>query len=99
MVLPFCLTNAPTTFMSLMHGIFQPYLDNFILIFIYNILIYSKNQEERKENLRIVWQTLWENQLYDKYTKCDFFQTLDSILGSCYINKWNSSRPRKDQNH
>jgi len=74
MVLPFGLTKAPTTFMSLMHGIFRPYLDKFVLIFINDILIYSKNQEEHKEHLRIVFQTLRENQLNAKYNKCDFFK-------------------------
>jgi len=66
MVLLFSLTNTPATFMSLMHGIFQPYLDNFVLIFIDDILIYSKDLEEHKEHLRIVLQTLRENQLYAK---------------------------------
>ena len=71
-VLPFGLTNAPTTFMSLMHDIFQPYLDKFVLIFIEDILIYSKNQEEHKEHLRIVLQTLRQNQLYAKFRNYDF---------------------------
>jgi len=57
-----------------MHGIFQPYLDKFVLNFIDDILIYSKNQEEHKEHLKIVLQTSRENQLYSKFNKCDFFK-------------------------
>jgi len=80
-VLPFGLTNAPTTFMSLMHGVLQPYLDKFVLIFIDDILIYSRNQEEHKEHLKIVLQTLRENQLYAKFNKCDFFKDQIQYLG------------------
>lgn len=80
-VLPFGLKNAPATFMSLIHGIFQPYLDKFLLIFIDYILIYSKNQEEHKEHLRIVLQTLRENHLYAKFSKCDFFKDQIQYLG------------------
>ena len=74
LVLPFGLTNAPATFMSLMHGIFHPYLDKFILIFIDDILIYSKNMEEHKEYLLIVLKMLRDHQLYSKFIKCDFFK-------------------------
>ena len=75
MVLPFGLINAPATFMRLKHGIFHPFLDNFLLIFIDDILIYSKNQEEHKEHFRIVLEMLRKHQLYAKFSKCDFFKT------------------------
>eukprot|EP00253_Pinus_taeda_P019019 PITA_19019 len=80
-VLPFGLTNAPTTFMCLMNGIFHPYLDQFVLIFIDDILIYSRTIEEHHENLRIVLQTLREHQLYAKFSKCDFFKEEIQYLG------------------
>ena len=74
LVLPFGLTNAPVTFMRLMHGIFHPFLDKFVLIFIDDILIYSKNQEEHREHLRIVLEMLRKHQFYVKFSKCDFFK-------------------------
>ena len=58
-VFPFGLTNAPTTSMSWMNDIFHPYFDKFVLVFIDNILIYSRNLEEHKEHLWIVLETLW----------------------------------------
>lgn len=73
-VLPFRVTNSHATFMSLMNGIFHRYMDKFSLFFIDNILIYSRNMEECKEHLRIVFQTLRENQLYAKFSKCDLFK-------------------------
>ena len=86
-VLPFCLTNVPSTFMTLMHNIFQPYLDKFVLIFIDDILIYSKNQEEHKEHLRIVLQTLGENHLYAKITKCEFSKIRSNTWDMLYQQK------------
>eukprot|EP00253_Pinus_taeda_P013560 PITA_13560 len=80
-VLPFGLTNAPATFMCLMNGIFHPYLDQFMLIFIDDILIYSRTIEEHHEHLRIVLQTLREHQLYAKFSKCDFFKEEIQYLG------------------
>ena len=74
-VLPFGLTNAPETFMRLMHVVFHHFLDNFVIIFIDDILIYSKTQEEHKENLRIVLEMLRKHQLYAKFSKCNFFKT------------------------
>eukprot|EP00253_Pinus_taeda_P016529 PITA_16529 len=73
-VLPFGLTNAPATFMCLMNSVFHKYLDNFLLIFIADILIYSRNIQEHEEHLRLVLQTLREHQLYAKYSKCDFYK-------------------------
>ena len=71
-VMPFGLTNAPAYFMDLMNRIFQPYLDKFVIIFIDDILVYSKNEEEHREHLKVVLQTLRERQLYAKFSKCHF---------------------------
>eukprot|EP00253_Pinus_taeda_P035458 PITA_35458 len=81
MVLPFGLTNAPATFMCLMNNIFHQFLDQFVLIFIDDILIYSRTVEEHQEHLRMVLQTLREHQLYAKFSKCDFFQEGIQYLG------------------
>ena len=61
-VMPFGLTNAPVAFMDLMHRVFQPYLDQFVVVFIDNILNYSKSKEEHEDHLRIVLQALREHQ-------------------------------------
>ena len=65
--MPFGLTNAPTAFMDLMHRVFKPYLDRFVVVFIDDILVYSKTKEEHKQHLRIVLQTLREHQLLAKF--------------------------------
>ena len=57
-MMPFELTNAPTTFMDLMHRVFQPYLDRFFVVFMDDILIYSKSKEDHEGHLRVVLQTL-----------------------------------------
>jgi hypothetical protein len=80
-VVPFGLTNAPATFMCLMNNILSKFLDKFVLVFIDEILIYSKNREEHEEHLRIVLQVLREHQLYAKFSKCDFFQKQIHYLG------------------
>ena len=71
--MPFGLTNAPAAFMDLMNMIFRPYLDQFVIMFIDDILIYSSSGEEHVEYLRIVLQTLREHQLYAKLNKCQFW--------------------------
>ena len=68
--MPFGLKNAPTTFMCLMNIILTNYLDKFVVVFIDDILIYSKNEQEHEEHLRIVLQVLREQQLYAKFSKC-----------------------------
>ena len=64
--MPFGLTNAPTAFMDLMNRIFQPYLDQFVIVFIDDILIYSKSKKEHESHLRIVLETLRKKKLYGK---------------------------------
>ena len=68
----FGLTNAPAFFMYLMNLIFMPELDKFIVVFINDILIYSKNNEEHAQHLRIVLTRLQEHKLYTKFSKCEF---------------------------
>jgi len=72
-VVPFSLTNYPTTFMCLMNSVLCPYLDKFFIVFINDILVYSKNEEEHAENLATVLRLLREYQLYAKLSKCNFF--------------------------
>ena len=71
-VMPSGLTNAPTAFMDLMHRIFKPYLDQFVVVFVDNILIYSQSKWEHEYHLRIVLQLLRDHQLYAKFSKCEF---------------------------
>jgi hypothetical protein len=73
-VIPFGLTNAPATFMCLMNNIFSKYLDKFVVVFIDDILVYSKTEEEHDEHLRIVLQKLRKHKLYTKFDKCDFYK-------------------------
>ena len=73
-VVPFGLTNAPAVFMSLMNGIFRKYLDCFVQVLLDDILIYSKNEREHEEHLRVMLSCLRENKLYGKLLKCSFVQ-------------------------
>ena len=74
-VMPFGLTNAPAAFMDLMHMVFQPYLDQFVVVFVNDILIYSPSEWEHEYHLRIVLQLLRDHQLYAKFSKCEFWLT------------------------
>ena len=71
-VMPFGLTNAPTAFMDLMNRVFLPYLDQFGVVFVDDILIYSQSEVEHEDHLRIVLQLLRDHQLYAKFNKCEF---------------------------
>ena len=71
-MMPFRLMNSPKAFMDLMYRVFQPYLYNFIVVFMDDILIYSKSEEGHEGHLRVVLQTLREHQLYAKFSKCEF---------------------------
>ena len=73
LVMPFGLTNASTAFMDLMNRVFRPYLDQFVMVFIDDILVYSRDEKEHEQHLKIVLQTLREKKLYAKLSKCDFW--------------------------
>lgn len=74
-MLPFDLINVLTTFLCLMNNIFNQCLDTFVLEFLDDILMYSKNEAKHEENLTLVFQVLRECQLYAKLNKCDFYQS------------------------
>jgi hypothetical protein len=71
----FRLTIAPAYFMYLMNKVFMEYLDKFVVVFLNDILIYSKIKEEHEEHLRFVLEKLRANQLYTKFSKCEFWLT------------------------
>ncbi|XP_075500150.1 uncharacterized protein LOC142538738 [Primulina tabacum] len=79
-VMPFGLTNAPAAFMDLMNRVFKPFLDQFIVVFIDDKLVYSLNEKDHEEHLRIVLQTLREKELYAKFKKCEFWLNSVSFL-------------------
>ena len=72
LVMQFGLTNAPTAFMDLMNRVFRPYVDRFFVVFIDDILVYSKDHEDHDTNLQVVLETLRNEQLYAKLSKCEF---------------------------
>ena len=75
LVMSFGLTNAPAAFMDLKNRVFKKYLDKCVIVFIDDILIYSKTKEEHAEHLRIVLEILRKEQLYAKWSKCEFWLT------------------------
>nr|GEX75115.1 hypothetical protein [Tanacetum cinerariifolium] len=75
------LTNAPTVFMDLMNRVCKPYLDKFVIIFIDDILIYSKNKKEHEGHLKLIFRLLKEEKLFAKFSKCEFWLSTVKFLG------------------
>ncbi|GJU61413.1 putative reverse transcriptase domain-containing protein [Tanacetum coccineum] len=90
-VMPFGLTNAPAVFMDLMNRVCKPYLDKLVIVFIDDILIYSKNKEEHGEHLKTILNLLRSEKLYAKFSKCDFWldpvQFLGHVIDSSEVHK------------
>ncbi|KAL0448590.1 UNVERIFIED_CONTAM: Retrovirus-related Pol polyprotein from transposon.6 [Sesamum latifolium] len=86
-VMPFGLTNAPAPFMSLMNKMLQPFLVQFVIVFIDDILIYSSSHEEHEQHLRTVLHLLREKQLYAKFSKCEFWMEEIAFLGHVVLKK------------
>nr|GEW95267.1 putative reverse transcriptase domain-containing protein [Tanacetum cinerariifolium] len=80
-IMPFGLTNAPTIFMDVMNRVCRPYINNFVIVFIDDILIYSKTQKEHVEHLRIVLELLKKEKLYARFSKCEFWLREVQFLG------------------
>ena len=93
----FGLTNAPAFFMYLMNSVFMPELDKFVVVFIDDILIYSKNNEEHAQHLRIVLAQLREHKLYVKFSKCEFWLDRVQFLGHALTPEGISVDPSKVQ--
>jgi hypothetical protein len=81
LVMSFGLTNAPAYFMYLMNSVFMPELDKIVVVFIDDILVYSRNEEEHADHLHVVLQRLREHRLYAKLSKCDFWLKEIEFLG------------------
>ncbi|XP_074271317.1 putative mitochondrial protein AtMg00860 [Silene latifolia] len=93
--MPFGLTNAPAVFMDLMNRVFKSYLDKFVIIFIDDILVYSKNEEDHAQHLRTVLETLRENQLFATFKKCAFWLKEINFLGHVVSSKGIQVDPEK----
>src|SRR3954464_14567307 len=80
-VMPFGLTNAPSYFMNMMNKVFMEFLDKFVVVFIHDILIYSKSVKEHEKHLRLIMEKLREHKLYAKFSKCELWLSEVGFLG------------------
>ena len=87
LVMPFGMTNASTTFIDLMNRVFRPYVDQFVVVFLDDILVYSNDRENHNTHLRVVLKTLRKEQLYTKLSKCEFWLMKCPFLGTLYRKK------------
>ena len=95
LIMPFGLTNAPAAFMDLMNHVFRPYVDQFVVVFVDDILVYSKNSENHDTHLRVVLDTLRKEQLYAKLSKCEFWFNEVSFLRHIVLNEGIRVDPKK----
>nr|GFB31767.1 RNA-directed DNA polymerase homolog [Tanacetum cinerariifolium] len=95
LVMPFGLTNAPAVFMDLMNRIFHEFLDKFVIVFIDDILVFSKSKEEHEDHLRTVLQTLRQEKLYVKFSKCEFWLSSVAFLGHIFLAEGITMDPAK----
>ena len=106
----FGLTNAPAYFMTMMNNVFMEFLDKFVVVFIDDILVYSKNEEEHEGHLRQILEKLREHKLYAKFSKCEFWLNTVGFLGHVVsadgiavdpakvsaVTEWESPKSAKD---
>ena len=95
LVMPFGLTNAPAVFMDLMNRVCRPYLDKFVIVFIDDILIYSRSQLDHEKHLRTILELLGKEKLYTKFSKCEFWLREVQFLGHIINNKGIQVDPSK----
>jgi hypothetical protein len=98
MVVSFGLTNAPAYFMYLMNKVFMDYLDKFVVVFIDDILVYSRSEKEHEEHLHLVLQKHRDHKLYAKLSKCEFWLKQVAFLGHIVLKGGISVDPSKVQN-
>ena len=93
--MPFGLTNAPAVFMDLMNRVCKPYLDKFVIVFIDDILIYSRNKSDHEQHLRLILELLRNEKLYAKFSKCEFWLREVQFLGHVINEKGIQVDPTK----